>query len=138
MLDDDCLERIMKFADDETVANMTLVSKGMNQLSSRINKFNKFHYDYEKAFREFRNNKNNITRKKRLIYKILDLVTDNQEHWRIVRGIRSQCLSREIHTFIGMFIFLTCIPKSKKNKYSKKLKTFYDLHAHKYKRKIYV
>jgi hypothetical protein len=132
MVDNDCLQLILNFSDSETIANMMQVSKMFNEISTASNDFNKFHNEYTKAFNTFHDTKKNITHKKRLIYKVLDILVQNQKHWRIVQSAKSYSLSKKIHTFVSMFVYLSCIPKRKKENYSRLFTTYYKDNAHKY------
>ena len=132
MVDNDCLQLILKFSDSKTIASMMQVSKMFKEISTSSNNFNKFHNEYMKAFKKFHNKKINITRKKKLIYQVMDVLIRNQEHWRIVQSAKSIKLSKEIHSFVTMFVFLSCIPKRKKEYYSRLFKTFYTNNLHKY------
>ena len=117
------MERIVKFSNRKTVANLSMVSKDMRHVAEKVNDFHKFHYSYSIAIKEYKKNKNKETKKKKKLYQIFDLVVENQDFWRLIykRGNRYEMYCRNIQKDIRKFLSLDYVPKSKRMKYLEKL-----------------
>ena len=83
MINNDCMEHIMMFADGRTLANMMILSKNMHNLSDELMKFRRFQNDFIQAQKVYQSNLKKAYFKKRQLYKIVDIVVKNQHHWRM-------------------------------------------------------
>ena len=119
----DCIERILKFSNKKTVANLRMVSKDVYNISLKVTQFHKFHDKYHKAMKSFHANKNKTMRKKKMLYNIFDILTDNQEFWRLKydRGLRYETFSANVNKSVWKFLSLSYIPYTKRVKYYHKL-----------------
>ena len=120
----DCIQRIMMFSNPDTIANCLMVSKQMNTRSVPFRRIHLFHLNYEKAIKDFQQNKKKENRKKRLLYNIYDILVEHQDLWRLVRPSDTATMefSRTIHSHFDVLMKLSYVPAKKKLLYSTKLK----------------
>ena len=127
-LNEDCIERIIKFSNKVTVGNLMLCSKRTFQISKEVCEFHKFHHDYSVAVRRYQNNVKKPEKKKRQLYKIVDILTGNQNHWRILydRGKKYEDYCRTMHNNLWKFIHLDFVHPKKKRRCVTKMRKWKD------------
>lgn len=134
-LNNDCLERIAKFSNRETVANLRMVSKDMYRISAKVSKFHQFHYAYMKSIKLYQVSKNKATTKKKKLYKIIDVIVKNQDFWRLLyhRGNKYEKYCRTIQKNLRLFFSLEYVPETRKKKYMCELSKWKEVMMKKYK-----
>ena len=119
----DCMEHICEYADKDTLVSMMSVSKKMNAISSRLIKFHKFHSEYKKAIMKYIGNRKKAVMKKRMLYKVMDIIIQNQDTWRFIDndGGEYDTYCKTIQYNVRHYLSLEYVPLSRRQKYMEKL-----------------
>ena len=124
-LDADCIDIIVsKVKDKVTLLSLSRTTKRANNLTKFKLNYYKFKYHLREALKRFTAKGGKVSRKKRLLYAVIDVLTreNNVLYWAT-----SKCMKvyrrREIIYFVCKYVFLgevmAAMPTRKRNKYVK-------------------